>query len=182
MASEKSIGVVNAEACLKKLGDDTLFVIERNIDEELVVYKILLNEKKDDVTGISMFWTKSSNLADYTPMTEAAKTMFYGVQTQMVKRGVHRMQVNCLSGQKRNRNIELHIKKSGKVIPKIAIGGKECTLLKIYIDITKFPPGINGLWVQGKFKDEILEERLEIDASIMDRVDLSDFMPTGFGI
>jgi len=168
-------GMMNVDELIKSLGNDTLFVIERNIDVDVVVYQAKLNADKTELAGVQMFWTKQHNWAEREEVTESAKTVFYGVEMQRIKRGLYRIQLNCFSDSQHF--IDLHIKKSGAVIPKVLIQGKECTLKKIYADVVMFPPNVNGIWVHGMFKDEPISEKIEVSRSFIDRIDLSDFMP-----
>jgi hypothetical protein len=183
-------GVVDASALKESLGVNTLFVIERNIDDDLVLYESELSPNGKELVGVKMSWVKHSNWSERGPVSEEAKRVFYGITKRKIKTGLYRIQLNCCMDTSNecksdDRFIDLHIKKSGKVIPKVLLRGKECTLQKIYTDITKFPPSINGLWITGTFgkgdHKEILEERMHIDPGIVNRVDLSDFLP-GLGV
>jgi hypothetical protein len=174
-------GVVDATALKESLGPQTLFVIERNFDDELLVYQAELSPNGKELIGVQMFWTNHSNPSERGQVSESAKRMFYGIEKKKIKTGLYRMKLNCMSSNP-SRFIDLHIKKSGKVIPKVCLRGKECTLQKIYTDLTKFPPAINGLYITGTFGKnddvETIEESLYIDPGIMDNLDLSEFLPS----
>lgn len=173
-----ALGRVNAENFLQLFGHSALFLIERNIDEDVVVYQVQLNETRDEIKGITCTWAKASNASETTPVSDLAKTVFYGVRYQRLKRGVYRMQIACSQ-----QFIDLHIKKPDKVtgvvrvVPKVLINGKECTLTKIYTDITTFPPSLKGLWVQGRFKDELLQEEIRVDPDVVNKINFDDFLP-----
>lgn len=179
VAKEDLHGTLDAEAMVESVGNGALFVVERNIDTSVVVYSGKLDSKLE-LTGIGLHWTKSDNWAEYEAMSENAKQLLYGTEKKRMKRGMFRLLVNCmrLDDPANQRFIDVHVKKSGKMVPKVVIKGRECTLQKIYIDLVKFPPAINAMWVCGKFKDEYFEESIPIDPSIMDRIDISDFIPT----
>jgi hypothetical protein len=172
-------GVCDAKECLTKIGDNALFIVERNFDSQIVVYTIELTPNKRDIKGVTSYWTYYDNLADRSPMGDAAKNMFYGVTIQPVKLGVYTMRLSCIPEDDDSMVIYLHIKKNGKVVPKVMIsdedGEKECTLLKIYTDLTRIPPRLNELWVMGTFKDKILTKKLNIDSNMMTQFDFSSF-------
>ena len=171
-------GVCNAEEILKTLGNSALFIVERNLDTEVVVYNCELSPDKTEVKGVNMHWSRYDNLMDRSEMGETAKNMFYGVKLQKLKRGVHRVRLACAPDDDENAFIDLHIKKSGTVIPKVIIDNKECTLLKIYTDLTRMPPRMNALWIVGKFKDDVLFKNVPIDPDMINRFDMNSLLPS----
>lgn len=173
--SKQAHGIINGADIKKKLGD-VLFVIERNIDDELVVYQAVMNEKKDDIVGIKMWWSKQSNLAEKEDVGEAAKRIFYGPQLRKVKRGQYLMQVNCLMDEKNPQIIDLRIKKSGHVVPYVTIKDKRCQLHKIFIDITLAPPSLNGLYITGEFQGNTMNLKVPVTPEMVSQVDFSEFL------
>lgn len=172
-------GLVDHVTMRKILGPTSLFIIERNLDEDIVVYEAVLSSNGQELVGVNMFWTKQNNWAERVPVSESAKNMFYGVKTHKLKKGLYRMQLNCLVGEEKPVFVDLHIKKSGRVVPTIVINEKECVLEKIYTTLTTMPPSISSLWIIGTFKDRVLETQLHISQNIIDRIDISDFIGIG---
>lgn len=166
-------GVCNAEACIEKLGPNILFIVERNLDNQIVVYTYELSPDKRSIKGITTHWTSYDNLSERSEMSDTTRRMFYGVTSlEEIKLGHYRMRIACIPEDDEKMFIDLHIKKSGKVVPKVAIAGKECTLLKIYTDLTTLPPKLNGLWAVGKFKDEYHSHKYEVDGGVMQKFSL----------
>lgn len=166
----------------QKVSTDILFAIERNIDEDVVVYQAVLSADKTELVGFKIWWTKLGNHAHHEEVSDRAKDIFYDVEIHRVKRGLYRIQLRCLKNDADSPTepyfIDIHIKKSGKCVPKSIIAGKECTLRKIYADLTKLPPTINGMWVHGTFNGEHVSEKIAINPNLIERVDIASFMPS----
>jgi hypothetical protein len=161
---------------LNKLGEHALFIVERNFDTQIVVYQAELSPD-GDLKGVRSYWTYANNLSDQSPMGEVAKNLFYGVTLKKVNRGLYQMRLACIPDQQdEDMLINLHIKKTKRVVPKVTIDGRECTLLKIYTDLTRIPPSLNGLWVTGRFKDEPVSKQVNVDRNVIDQFDFSSFM------
>lgn len=177
-------GVVQVDQVRKQLGDQTLFVVERmmdgRVDPNLVVYAA---ERRDNVlNGVQFKWRNADNLAQCEDVSAGARDMFYGIRMHKPENtaGLYRILVQCF----KDRFIDLHLKKCkdphagpGKVVAKAIINGKRCTLDKVYTELTKFPPAINAMWICGTHNKEYVEEKLVIDPSILNRFDVTSFLP-----
>jgi hypothetical protein len=172
----KLSGVIDAEQMIESLGNNTVFIIERSMDEEVVVYQALIDDKKE-MTGMNMFWTKGGNWAEREPVGEKAKALFYGIQKERIKRGHFRILLNCFQTDPENpRFIDIHIKKSGAVVAKGKINNKLCTLQKVVVDYQMFPPKMNAMSVCGTFKGEKVVESIPINQDLVSQIDLSGIL------
>lgn len=164
-------------------GKDILFVIERNLDEDIVVYTAKLNADRTELIGVDMFWTKHSNWAHNEPVSESTKRVFYGVvfkkidDRKDVKHNLYRMSVNCM---RETCFIDIHVRK-GKVCAKSVFGKRECTLKKIFVELSAMPPDLKGLWIHGTFNGNPESCEIKVNRSLIDSIDISDFMP-GLGL
>lgn len=182
MANPAPQGRFDVKDIQEKVSQDIVFVIERNIDDDVVVYEAVLSADKTKLVGFKIWWTKLGNYAHHEEVSDRAKAIFYDVEIQPVKRGVYRVLLKCLKNDTDTPMdpyfIDIHIKKSGRCVAKSIVAGKECTLRKIYADLTKLPPTINGMWVHGTFNDAPVCEKIAINPNLIDRVDISSFMPS----
>lgn len=163
------LGTVDPEVIRNALGPQVLFVIERNIDEDLVVYEAELTADKRALKGVKIYWTKKSNLSYMDPVSDRSKDLFYDVKLSKCpkSKALYFMRVQCLqSASDKEHVIELHIKKSGRVVPKMVIGGHLCRLQKVYTDLSRAPPSVNGLWVEGEFNHETFSDEVQVDRSM----------------
>lgn len=144
-----------------------IFAVERNIDTDVVVYEAEM--KGNALVNIRMFWTKSDDWNYQSEVSPEMKDMFYGVQFKRINRGLYRMRVNCID----DRKIDLHIKKSGKVVAKFPVNGRESKLGCIHADITTLPPSVNSLTVCGQHKKVTEVEVVPITEAMRAKVNMS---------
>lgn len=144
-----------------------IFAVERNIDTDVVVYEA--ETKDNSLADIRMFWTKSNDWNYRSEVSQEMQNMFYGVRFKRISRGVYRMRVNCID----DRNIDLHLKKSGRVVAKFPVNGRESKLGCIHADITTIPPSVNSLTVSGYHKKALEVEVVPITESMRAKVNVS---------
>ena len=158
------------------LGQSTLFYIERSLDREIVVYEA--NRKGNILSHpfVDVYWTNTGLLSKRESVSDKAKELFFGVKVKK-DNSKYKMYISSLP----SKIITLHLKKSGKVIAKSVVNGKEAKIYKIYVKIEKSTtlgiPVVTSLTVYGEHKKRLVSEEMEITDDIRNRFDVSSFLP-----
>lgn len=174
--SESGMSMAQTQQVLKAVGRDALFVIERSLDDNLVVYTADHNESSKTIRGCDMYWIKAHNASDRCPMSAQAKEVFYRAEIEPSKNKKNRyiMTVTAIPGKP----IELQYTKKGKIVPKVVIGGVKRTLRKVFAEVAVLPiPNLSKLTVFAVGKDgtEYTEE-IPITQGMRDSIDVSMFI------
>jgi hypothetical protein len=157
-----------------------LFYIQRNIDDEIVVYEADIRDR--DIVGVKMTWSSLKNLSERTPVSAEARRAFYEVYVKPHPTKKHCALLHC---KLLSQPVELILKRKkhtdGRkgpiyVVAKYPIQQKECRVKRVYTDITTFPPSMNGLWINAYFNDEVISEQMAVDNSLIEGVDLTRFL------
>lgn len=158
------------------LGQSTLFYIERSLDRDIVVYEA--NRKGNILSHpfVDVYWTNTGLLSKREPVSDKAKELFFGVKVK-TDNSKYKMYISSLP----SKIITLHLKKSGKVVAKSVVNGKEAKIYKIYVKIenstTLGIPVVTSLIVYGEHKKRLVSEEMQITDDIRNRFDVSSFLP-----
>lgn len=134
-----------------------LFLVERDIDDHLVLYTAITSSDGKRIKKVDVSWSSLSNIGQMDEMSDKVKDNIFGVTPVAMKPYSFKVKVF------QEKNIECHVRQSLHITTKCIINNKECKLLKIYVKLSKFPfPKINEIIVYGLFKDQIESESLEI--------------------
>lgn len=158
-------------------GHTILFYIERSMDSEIVVYKAQRQGNNLVNAKVTCFWSNLKNLEAVDEVSEKAQDIFFGSNVKKID-NQYKMVVTAYP----NKVISLHLKKSGKVLAKAIIKGKEAKLEKLYIKIeqpsTLSLPQATAMVIYGIHKKgERVREKLEVTEDIRRKFDISSFLP-----
>jgi hypothetical protein len=143
---------------IRKIYPNTLFVVDRSIDNRVLVYEY--HRKKDTIENVTVKQVLLDNLRHVEEMSSQIYRLLY--EPTITRIDTHNgkcqyfLKVACLkyaNDEIKSRPIELHMKKKGKVIATVGMGrnGKQHTILKIHADI-ELPYKVNAFWLVGEKK------------------------------
>jgi hypothetical protein len=158
------------------LGPKTmLFYIERSIDTDIVVYEADRHGNTLQGNCVDIFWTDSEDINKREDVSQTAQDLFFGVRIEKEQKGTYKM---CLAAMP-SKIMRIHLKKSGKVVAKTIIDGKEARIFKIYAQMSETTriPSVDSLTIYGEHKKELVCETLEITDEIRKRFDVKNLIP-----
>jgi len=164
------------DVTLEALGSKhTLFYIERNIDDAIVVYQAMRLEGKNNLVApyVKIYWSSHSSPSDQEPVSQKAQDMFFGVTVRKEPKQYHM----CVAALKQHK-ISLHLKSSGEVVAKAVIDGKESRLTKIAIHMSSsIIPKVHHLTIHGMHKNQDVMQEITVTTDMMKQFDLKEWIP-----
>ena len=162
---------------LRKLpgGEGVLFTVSRSIDDDLVVYKAVRHGNSLIEPFVDTYWTKKKNLKSQESMSDKAKRMFFMPTVKLFPEG-YRLVVKALP----DRVLTLHLKKSGKVLAKGIISGKQARIENVHVEVSteaSLLPKVEYVLITGTHKHEQISEKVPVSASFQEQYDVSSFLP-----
>jgi hypothetical protein len=172
---DQMLGVSNYDNIMSILGNSTLFYIERSLDREIVAYEAVRKGSILSHPFVDVYWTNSERLGKRESVGDRAKELFFGIEVKKTE-NKYKMFIASLP----TKIITLHLKKSGAVVAKTVIDGKEAKVIKIFVNMDSTAlglPMVTSLTVYGEHKKRIVQEEIEITDDIRNKFDVSSFLP-----
>jgi len=110
------------------------------------------------LVGTDAYWTHEANPLRREDINEISMSYFYASQTMKVTRGKYHMIVKSFP----DKMIRLYLRKNGGVDARVSIQGKEATLVKVYLQISKARMTVDEIWMYGTFNGGMLSEQVPI--------------------
>ena len=152
-------GIVTLASLKERIGKHTLFVIERNRDDQLVVYTGL--RTGNELRTIDAYWTTNQNPLSRVEIGPQAKEMFYDTRLRSSqKRGLYHMKVKAFP----DRVINLYLLKNGGVTAKAVIDGREAKIEKFYYHVEGTT--VTKMVVHGTFNKQPVSELIPVPATM----------------
>jgi hypothetical protein len=147
----------------QKMSDQkrVIFTVEKSTDKkEVVVYEAIRVQNALADPFIDIFWKKTGDSKKH-PISVMAIAMFFGFTIRQEK-NVYVMSVNALP----HRLITVHLKKSGDVVAKTVIDGKESRLERIVINLDGTGLMAESMTVHGVHKHQPVQEVIAVTSSM----------------
>ena len=161
------------KSLMSLLPKQTLFYVERSFDTDLVVYEAVRSGNVLLAPFVDLYWTNMDNMMKREAVSQKAQDMFFGFQ---IKKEGTKYKI-CIAALP-SKVITLHLKKSGAVIPKAIIDGKESTVLRIYVQCTTPKVGIptvSSLTIYGEHKKLPVSEEVVVTDEMREQFDITSF-------
>ena len=169
---------VSAFSCEKE--KTLLFYVGRSFDRQVVAYRAVRTVVGQlEPPFVEMYWTSIDSLHTVRDnVSEKTKELFFGFK--IIRKGSqYKMCINALE----EKNITLHLKKSGRVTAKAIIAGKEATICKIYVMFQKpqsslgIIPTAISIDIYGIHRGAEVTESIPITDEMRSRFDVRSFLP-----
>jgi hypothetical protein len=146
----------------RAFGANLLFVIERSLDQDVVVYRAQRPKADGKLVDpfVEVFWTKQNDLAYRKRVSELALTHMFGARVEP-QANRYKMVIKALPDQL----ITLHLKKSGKTVAKTVLNHQETRLDRVFVDVS-VASGITGLTAYGVHNKQAVQHKIPPTAAM----------------
>ena len=153
-----------------------LFIIERSMDDEIVVYHALRQGNTLVGPKVDCFWLNKADLKKPEEMSAKAKELFFGADVKIIG-GKYKMVVASCP----QKVITLHLRKSGAVVAKTLLKNKESIVDHLSVVIeqpsTLSIPQATSMTIHGTHNKDPVSQRIPITEEMRSKFDISSFLP-----